>query len=94
MLSTRHARITAMRRYIVFQFNKTTEQNNMFIDLIRYRVSSYIHHLHTCIRKRGNTEKQNNRKNIFKIAHLNTFVQSCDIASEALNNFKKIHYMY
>ena len=27
-------------------------------------------------------------------AHLNTFVQSYDIASEALNNFKKIHYMY
>ena len=24
----------------------------------------------------------------------NTFVQSYDIASEALNNFKKIHYMY
>ena len=27
-------------------------------------------------------------------AHLNTFVQSYNIASEALNNFKKIHYMY
>ena len=27
-------------------------------------------------------------------AHLNTFVQSYDIASEALNNYKKIHYMY
>ena len=27
-------------------------------------------------------------------AHLDTFVQSYDIASEALNNFKKIHYMY
>jgi len=26
--------------------------------------------------------------------HLNTFVQSYDIASEALNNFKKIHYIY
>jgi len=25
---------------------------------------------------------------------MNTFVQSYDIASEALNNFKKIHYMY
>ena len=53
-----------MRRYIVFQFNKTAEQNNMFIDLISYRVSSYIHtyihHVHTCICKRekcGNTEK-------------------------------------
>jgi len=28
------------------------------------------------------------------ILNLNTFVQSYDIASEALNNFKKIHYMY
>ena len=27
-------------------------------------------------------------------AHLNTFVQSYDIAPEALNNFEKIHYMY
>jgi len=26
--------------------------------------------------------------------HVNTFVQSYDIASKALNNFKKIHYMY
>ena len=44
------------------------------------------------------------RENIFAInhdyylkkyyAHLNTFVQSYDIASEAINNFKKIHYMY
>ena len=25
---------------------------------------------------------------------MNTFVQLYDIASEALNNFKKIHYMY
>ena len=27
-------------------------------------------------------------------AHLNTFVQSYDIASETLNSFKKIYYMY
>jgi len=27
-------------------------------------------------------------------AHMKTFVQSYDIASEATNNFKKIHYMY
>jgi len=30
---------------------------------------------------------------LFKVI-LNTLVQSYDIASEALNNFKKIHYMY
>jgi len=28
------------------------------------------------------------------MAHLDTFVQSYDIASEALNNLKKIYYMY
>ena len=36
--------------------------------------------------------KTNNSLNSY--AHLNTFVQSYDIASKALNNFKKIHYMY
>jgi len=29
---------------------KKAEQNNMFIGFIKYRSSSYIHHLHTCIR--------------------------------------------
>jgi len=31
---------------------KKAEQNNMFIDFIKYRSSSYIHHLHTYIRER------------------------------------------
>ena len=41
-----------------------TELNNMCIDLIRYRSSSYIQHLHTCIReseKCGNTKRKHRK---------------------------------
>ena len=62
-------------------YENRTEQNNMFIDLISYRSSSYIRHLNTCISERekcGDTKerrkKERNKQKLYGNKSMRLFV--------------------